>query len=36
MQFITAKPVMYVCNVDESAAKDGNAYVDKVKRSCKR
>ncbi|MCH2032802.1 MAG: redox-regulated ATPase YchF [Tenacibaculum sp.] len=35
MQFITAKPVMYVCNVDESAAKDGNAYVDKVKEAVK-
>ncbi|MFD0991844.1 redox-regulated ATPase YchF [Tenacibaculum geojense] len=31
MQFITAKPVLYVCNVDEASAKDGNAYVDKVK-----
>jgi GTP-binding protein YchF len=35
MQFITAKPVMYVCNVDESAAKEGNAYVDKVKEAVK-
>jgi GTP-binding protein YchF len=35
MQFITAKPVMYVCNVDESSAKDGNAYVDKVKEAVK-
>ena len=32
MQFITDKPVMYVCNVDESAAVTGNAYVDKVKK----
>jgi len=31
MQLITDKPVLYVCNVDEAAAKDGNAYVDKVK-----
>ena len=31
LQFITDKPVMYVCNVDESAAASGNAYVDKVK-----
>ena len=23
---LTAKPVLYVCNVDEAAAKDGNAY----------
>ncbi|WP_291871582.1 redox-regulated ATPase YchF [Maribacter sp.] len=31
LQFITDKPVMYVCNVDEGAAVKGNAYVDKVK-----
>jgi len=31
MQLITDKPVMYVCNVDEGAAVDGNAYVEKVK-----
>ena len=31
LQFITAKPVLYVCNVDEAAAKDGNDYVTKVK-----
>jgi GTP-binding protein YchF len=31
LQFITDKPVMYVCNVDEDAAVSGNAYVDKVK-----
>jgi len=31
MQFITDKPVMYVCNVDETAAATGNDYVDKVK-----
>ncbi len=30
-QLLTAKPILYVCNVDEAAAKDGNAYVDKVK-----
>ncbi|MDC0637690.1 redox-regulated ATPase YchF [Flavobacteriaceae bacterium] len=30
-QFITDKPVMYICNVDESAAATGNAYVDLVK-----
>ncbi len=35
MQFITAKPVMYVCNVDESSAKDGNAYVEQVKEAVK-
>ncbi|QKX06411.1 redox-regulated ATPase YchF [Aquimarina sp. TRL1] len=31
LQFITDKPVLYVCNVDEGAATKGNAYVDKVK-----
>jgi len=31
LQFITDKPVMYVCNVDENAAVSGNAYVEKVK-----
>ncbi|RNC90126.1 MAG: redox-regulated ATPase YchF [Allomuricauda sp.] len=31
LQLITDKPVMYVCNVDEAAAVDGNAYVEKVK-----
>ena len=31
IQFITDKPVMYVCNVDEKAAVSGNAYVDRVK-----
>ncbi len=27
LQFITDKPVMYVCNVDEGSAVNGNAYV---------
>lgn len=31
LQFITDKPVMYVCNVDEAAAATGNEYVEKVK-----
>ncbi len=31
LQLITDKPVLYVCNVDESSAKIGNIYVDKVK-----
>ena len=30
-QLITAKPVLYVCNVDEGAAVSGNAYVEQVK-----
>jgi GTP-binding protein YchF len=28
---LTAKPVMYVCNVDESSVNSGNTYVDKIK-----
>ena len=31
LQLITDKPVLYVCNVDEAAAKTGNAYVDQIK-----
>ena len=31
IQFITDKPVLYVCNVDEASAVTGNAYVDLVK-----
>jgi ribosome-binding ATPase len=30
-QLITAKPVLYVCNVDENSAVNGNAYVDQVR-----
>ncbi|MCR8559795.1 redox-regulated ATPase YchF [Mucilaginibacter sp. BJC16-A38] len=32
---LTAKPVMYVCNVDEASVNTGNAYVDRVKASVK-
>jgi len=32
---LTAKPVMYVCNVGESEVNTGNAYVDKVRESVK-
>lgn len=32
---LTAKPVMYVCNVDEASVNTGNAYVDKVKAEVK-
>ena len=35
LQFITAKPVLYVCNVDENSAVSGNSYVDKVRESVK-
>jgi GTP-binding protein YchF len=31
LQLITDKPVLYVCNVDEVSARDGNHYVEKVK-----
>ncbi|OED43892.1 redox-regulated ATPase YchF [Flavobacteriaceae bacterium (ex Bugula neritina AB1)] len=31
LQFITDKPVLYVCNVDEGAAVEGNDHVKKVK-----
>jgi len=30
-QLITAKPVLYVCNVDESSAVSGNKYVEQVR-----
>jgi len=32
LQLLTDKPILYVCNVDEASAKDGNAYVEKVKK----
>ncbi|MFD2162618.1 redox-regulated ATPase YchF [Paradesertivirga mongoliensis] len=32
---LTAKPVMYVCNVDEASVVSGNAYVERVKESVK-
>jgi ribosome-binding ATPase len=35
LQLITSKPVLYLCNVDEAAAKDGNEWVDKVKDAVK-
>lgn len=31
LQLITDKPVLYVCNVDEGSAVEGNKYVDQVK-----
>lgn len=33
LQLITDKPVLYVCNVDESSAVSGNDYVDQVKQA---
>ena len=34
-QFITDKPVLYICNVDEDAAVSGNEYVEQVKENVK-
>ncbi|MGB5172458.1 redox-regulated ATPase YchF [Eudoraea sp.] len=31
LQFITDKPVLYICNVDENSAVNGNEYVEKVR-----
>ncbi len=31
LNLLTIKPTLYACNVDENSAKDGNAYVDKVR-----
>ena len=35
LYLLTNKPVMYVCNVDESSAKNGNEYVEKVREATK-
>jgi GTP-binding protein YchF len=35
VQFITDKPVLYVCNVDEASAVKGNQYVEQVKEAIK-
>lgn len=35
LQFLTDKPVLYVCNVDEASAVKGNAHVDAVKTAIK-
>lgn len=32
LQFLTDKPILYVCNVDEASAKTGNSYVEDVKK----
>jgi GTP-binding protein YchF len=34
-QLITSKPVMYLCNVDESSVKTGNAFVERVREAVK-
>jgi len=33
LQLLTSKPVLYVCNVDEASAKNGNAYVEQVRQA---
>ncbi len=33
LHFITNKPVMYVCNVDENSAASGNEYVEQVRKA---
>ncbi len=35
LYLLTSKPVMYVCNVDEASAVNGNAFVDAVRESVK-
>ncbi|MGM5629911.1 redox-regulated ATPase YchF [Apibacter raozihei] len=35
LQLLTFKPILYVCNVDEKSAKDGNEFVDQVKEKVK-
>lgn len=35
LQLLTDKPVLYVCNVDESSAVEGNAYVKQVEEAAK-
>lgn len=35
LYLLTSKPIMYVCNVDESSAVNGNKYVDQVREAVK-
>lgn len=35
LYLLTDKPVMYICNVDEASAKNGNAYVEALRESVK-
>ena len=35
LQLLTAKPILYLCNVDEASAKEGNEYVEQVKKAIK-
>jgi GTP-binding protein YchF len=32
MHLLTAKPILYVCNVDEASVREGNEYVEQVKK----
>ena len=34
-QLITSKPVLYICNVDESSVKNGNEYVNQLRENVK-
>lgn len=35
LHLLTAKPILYVCNVDEESVKNGNKYVDAIKEAVK-
>ena len=35
LHLLTDKPILYVCNVDEASAKDGNRYVEAVREAVK-
>lgn len=35
LYLLTYKPVLYVCNVDEASAKNGNAYVEQIREAIK-
>ena len=35
LMLLTTKPILYLCNVDESSANQGNAYVEAVKKAVK-
>lgn len=35
LQLLTAKPILYLCNVDEASVKDGNEYVRQVEEAVK-
>ncbi|EJX00506.1 hypothetical protein EVA_11390, partial [gut metagenome] len=32
---LTTKPVLYVCNVDDNSAANGNSYVEQVRQAIK-